>query len=94
MTEKTLTIVYASRMHSTLTNALSIAMERFGENAKMFDQVAATGGNPMVTANAARLLADEFREQKKETQVLADYFNNLNEAVTVVADIEDEEEDE
>jgi predicted ATP-dependent protease len=94
MTEKTLTIVYASRMHSTLTNALSIAAERFTENAKMFDQVAATGGNPMVTENAARELAKEFRKQAQETRLLSDYFNNLNEAVTVVADIEDEEDEE
>lgn len=90
--KKTLTIYPDRREHTQLLNALSVAVERFEENAKTFDQVAATGGNPFVGENAAKEIAKDFRQQAACTRMLQSFFADMVEPFTVKA--EEEEEDE
>lgn len=76
-----------------LANALSVAAERFKENAAVMDQCAATGGNPMLSPNAATMLAVEFRKQAQEARGFSQVFGSL-EGLNVVTYDHDEEDDE
>lgn len=61
---------------ATLANICLVAMERFRENAKTMTQLAASGGNPMITVDAAKRLATQFEEQAREAQLFTYMLND------------------
>ena len=89
--KKTLTIYPDRREHSQLLNALSVAIERFEENAKTFDQVAASGGNPFFAPESAKEVAKDFRQQAACTRMLQTFFADMVEPFTIKAEEEEEE---
>ena len=92
--KKTLTIYPDRREHSQLLNALSVAIERFEENAKTFDQVAASGGNPFFAPESAKEVAKDFRQQAACTRMMQAFFAYMVEPFTIHAEEEEEEEAE
>ena len=61
-----------SSKKSTLENIARVAADRFKENAKLFKQIEDSGGNPMVTPNAAERLSEQFELQAREAMELVE----------------------
>jgi formylmethanofuran dehydrogenase subunit B len=78
---------------STLANICQVATERFRENAKMMTKVAATGGNGLVSVDAAKALAKQFEVQAREAQLFG-YILNDCDALTIQFETADWEEED
>lgn len=92
--KKTLTIHIDSREHTQLNNALSVAVERFAENEKTFNQLAEAGGSGFISADGARALAQDFAHQAGATRMLLNFFSEMVEPITIKAESDDEDEDD
>lgn len=89
--KKTLTIHVDSREHSQLQNSLLVAIERFNENIGTLQKVADTGGNPFMSPDAARAVAEDFRKQVAATRMLLSFVTDMVEPFTIKAEEEEEE---
>lgn len=89
MTTKTKTILDTA----TLANICLVAMERFRDNAKTMEQVGATGGNGMITPEAAKRLAEQFEVQAREAQLFSYMLNDCG-TLEIEFDTSDWEDDD
>jgi len=81
------------RNRHAMANCFTVAADRFKDNARTMEQVAATGGNPMLTADAAKMLAAEFASQAQQARAFSQIFDALLDPVELVYD-QDPEDDE
>lgn len=64
-----------------ILQALKESQELHLKHATVMDQCAEAGGNPMITAESARLLAEEHRRQVQEVQVHYHTLQNADEII-------------
>lgn len=82
-----MSLLSKNEIHS-LINFMRVAADKFEENVELFEEIAEKGGNRLVTAQAAKQLAEQFRYQREAAILLSDRFANA-ESVELI-DEEDE----
>lgn len=58
-----ISLTLSDSTEGTIRNALVVAKERYAEHVKAMQQIVDAGDQPMVTAEAAKRLRDQFKSQ-------------------------------
>lgn len=80
MNEFILTAVGNPRDETIITNGLRVAIDKFEQNAVLFEKMATTQQAPhaFISQTGSKMLADAFRQQAADTVAFLERFEGLD----------------